>query len=361
MISLYFHFPFCSHRCPYCHFLVLSNKRGHKEKFLSALLKEWELRLSLIEGRKILSIYFGGGTPTLFVEGIQAILTRLRPSCEITVEANPEDITLDLVGCLKDIGVNRISIGVQSFNNALLRYLGRTHDSKGARQAVLSAWSAGIQNISIDLMYDIPYQTCKIWEESIVQACALPITHLSLYNLVFEPHTVFYNRRKALVSTLPTQEMSVKMIHFACIYCEKMGLHRYEISSFGEPSIHNSGYWNGREFLGFGPSAFSYMGGKRFCNTSDFNTYLLMLEKGNVPIDFEEQLDPLASLHERLIIGLRLMKGVEIDSFPPVTKEILVELEREGLLIYDKPHLFLSEKGCLFYDSIAERLVLLSE
>jgi len=338
--------------------LVLPNDQNLKKRFLPALMREWELQLPLIENQEIVSLYFGGGTPTLFMEGIEAILEKCHPDCEITVETNPEDVTPELMSRLKGLGVNRVSIGVQSLDDALLKHLGRTHTANEAMQAVITTREAGIENITIDLMYDIPYQTLRCWKETVEHACTLPITHLSLYNLVFEPHTVFHKKREALGPSLPSSEMSVEMLNFACHYFEKMGLKRYEISAFGRPSIHNSGYWTGREFLGFGPSAFSYMEGKRFRNTCHLKKYCAMVEEGKVPVDFEEKLEILASLHERLAIGLRLVEGIEMEDLPSSTEKIVKEIEEEGFLIYEKPRLTLTEKGRLFYDTVAEKIIL---
>lgn len=358
-ISLYFHFPFCSRKCPYCHFFVLPNKSTDKANFLPSLLKEWELRLPLIHNRTIASLYFGGGTPTLLIEGIAAILERCHPDCEITVETNPEDVTPALMSELYRLGVNRISIGVQSLNNTLLKHLGRTHTASAACAAVEITRNAGIENITIDLMYELPYQTLESWKETVTRACALPITHLSLYNLTFEPHTVFHKKQGALSPHLPSPEESADMLAFACNSFEAAGLKRYEISAFGRPSIHNSGYWTGRDFLGFGPSAFSYLEGKRFRNIPHLNKYRKRIEEGHPPVDFEEKLSPLASLHERLAIGLRLMEGMTIDTLPLSTEKILIELEQEGLITYQRPHLALTPQGCLFYDTVAEKLILI--
>lgn len=360
-LSLYFHFPFCQRKCPYCHFFVLPNQDNFKQKLLPALIKEWELRLPLIKQRDTISLYFGGGTPTLFIEGIEAILSRYHPQCEITIEANPEDVTPSLMSQMKTLGVNRVSLGVQSLDNTLLKHLGRTHTAAEAMQAVYTTREAGIENITIDLMYEIPHQTLSSWKETVKRACSLPITHLSLYNLTFEPHTVFYKKKESLQPHLPNDEESTQMLEFACKQFEKAGLKRYEISAFGLPSIHNSGYWTGREFLGLGPSAFSYMNGKRFQNVSALHPYIKKIDQGLFPIDFEEELPPLESLHERLAIGLRLMEGITFKNLPLSTRELLLKIEQEGFLTYTPPHIALTEKGRLFYDSVAENLILLPE
>ncbi|MDN3508463.1 MAG: radical SAM family heme chaperone HemW [Candidatus Neptunochlamydia sp.] len=358
--SLYFHFPFCTRKCPYCHFYVIPNK--NHEPFLQALLKEWEMRLLQIENKEILSLYFGGGTPTLFIEGIEAILKRISAP-EITVETNPEDVTPQLMEKLYDLSVNRVSIGVQSFNNSLLKHLRRSHTAQKAIDAVEITRNAGIENITIDLMYELPYQTLETWEETVDKACSLPITHLSLYNLTFEPHTVFKKKENELRPHLPDEETAAGMLNSAITRFEKAGLKRYEISAFArndQISVHNSGYWTGRPFLGYGPSAFSYWEGKRFQNFSHMNKYNKRLAEGTFPIDFEEKLSPLPSLHEKIAIGLRLTKGLSLPNIPLSTQKLLRELDQEGWLTYDTPHVKLTEKGTLFYDKVAEQIILLS-
>ncbi len=356
-ISLYFHFPFCTRKCPYCHFYVIPNR--DQDAFIEALLKEWELRLPQIEGKEIVSLYFGGGTPTLSVEGIKRILQKTAAP-EITVETNPEDVTPELMKTLHDLGVNRVSIGVQSLNNTLLKHLGRTHTAQKAVDAVNITHAAGIKNITIDLMYEIPYQTIEMWKETVDAAVELPITHLSLYNLTIEPHTAFKKREEDLRPHLPDEETATEMLQYACERFEEKKLHRYEISAFardGKVSIHNSGYWTGREFLGYGPSAFSYYGGKRFQNICHLNRYIKMLEQGKFPVDFEEELPFPASLHEKIAIGLRLTEGIPLSSIPLDTQTLLTDLDREGWIVYRADHATLTDQGRLFYDTVAEKII----
>lgn len=358
MTSLYFHFPFCTRKCPYCHFYVIPN-RDHGP-FLAALMKEWKMRLPDIEGKEIASIYFGGGTPSLCPEGIEMILSEIKAP-EITVETNPEDVTPELIKRLADLGVNRLSIGVQSLNNPLLKHLGRTHTAQKAIDALYLARQGGIENIAIDLMYELPYQTVETWTKTVDEACKLPITHLSLYNLTFEPHTVFMKKEKELRPHLPSEEEATQMLSYACQKFEEVGLRRYEISAFargGKHSIHNTGYWTGRPFLGYGPSAFSFWEGKRFRNICHLNQYIKTLKEEKFPIDFEEKLSPLRSLHEQLAIGLRLRDGINLPSIPPSTLALLESLQDEGWLTLTQGHAKLTDNGLLFYDTVAEKIIL---
>jgi oxygen-independent coproporphyrinogen-3 oxidase len=357
-LSLYFHFPFCRRKCPYCHFYVIPN-RNHAP-FLKALKKEWDMRLVQIEGKEMISVYFGGGTPSLCPEGIEMILKEVKGS-EITVETNPEEVTPELIKRLVDLGVNRLSIGVQSLNNILLKHLGRTHTAQKAIDAVYIAKEAGIDNITIDLMYELPYQTGTTWKETVDKASSLPITHLSLYNLTFEPHTIFMKKEKELRPHLPSDEEGTKMLLYACQKFEEVGLKRYEISAFareGKQAIHNTGYWTGRPFIGYGPSAFSFWEGKRFRNICHLNKYINHLEKGVFPVDFEEKLSPIQSLHEQIAIGLRLCSGIFLPNIPPYTLALLESLQGEGWLTYANGHAKLTEQGFLFYDTVAEKVII---
>ena len=366
--SLYFHFPFCTKKCPYCHFFVLPDQEDLKASFLKGILKEWELRFPYFQNKEMVSLYFGGGTPTLFPEGIKEILERakslhLSPNIEITVEANPEEVTLPLMRSLKEWGVNRISMGVQSFDEATLRILGRNHSAKKAISAIETIAEAGIENISIDLMYELPSQTVESWKETVKQTATLPITHLSLYNLTFEPNTLYYKKRKQLLPTLPKDESSLEMLTFATDFFESIGLKRYEISAFAKEekvSIHNTGYWIGRPFLGFGPSAFSFIEGSRFRNHLHLKRYCEDLSIGKLPIDFEEKLPYPANVHELLAIRLRLFEGIDLKNFemPSECHHIIRELEKEGFLIQKGDRIALTRQGHLFYDTVAEKIIL---
>lgn len=367
VVSLYFHIPFCTRKCDYCHFYVLPDKEPFKVALMEGLKIEFENQKSLIKSRSIRSIYFGGGTPLLLgpsrIEEILSWISHIEPDAEITLEANPEAITYELIQAYKKAGINRLSIGVQTFFNPLLKTLGRLHSADKAEQAILDAHLAGIENISIDLMYDLPGQTMEIWEETLHKVQDLPVSHLSLYNLTFEPHTVFFKNQALLKPKLPSEEVSLEMYLRAQIALEKIDLLQYEISAFAKDnkiSIHNSGYWTNREFLGLGPSAFSFFAGKRFQNIANLNIYVKQLKAGQSPIAYEEALDPQALLRERFTLQLRLLSGVHLQAFESLdndSKECLLKLEKEGLIKIDKATVTLTQKGILFYDWIASELI----
>lgn len=361
-ISLYFHIPFCTRKCPYCHFYVAPDKEPLKELLLESLALEWDLHKDKLHGKKIISIYFGGGTPALFgPRPIKTILSwiDIPQNCEITLEANPEEMTLELMQAYKECGINRVSIGVQSLDDQLLKVLGRRHSSKKALESIQAVYEAGISDISIDLMYEIPHQTLSVWQQTLRQLDDLPITHLSLYNLTIEPHTAFFKQQKKLLPYLPSSEACLDMLNAATAYLEKIGLKRYEISAFakgGKESCHNTGYWQGRPFLGFGPSAFSYWNGCRFRNIANLNKYAEKLKNNLLPIDFEETLSETARSKELLAIALRRLEGVSLKQHP-ILMQVSDELLKQGWITLENERAKLTPSGLLFYDSVAEVIV----
>lgn len=367
MISLYFHIPFCSKKCPYCHFYVIPNNPSHHQILEEGLFLEWDLQKKHLEGKTVASIYFGGGTPSLFApHGIEKILKKIKdsdllfaPSCEITIEVNPEDGKESLFTSLLEIGINRLSLGIQSLDDRSLETLERVHSAKKAKSAIFAAANAGFKNISIDLMYDLPDQTEASWNYTLSQLPSLPIQHLSLYNLTIEPHTSFFKRRKTL--SFPGQETSLQFLSSAVNTMEKMGLQRYEISAFaakGFESCHNLGYWTGRPFLGFGPSACSFWEGERFRNVANLQRYTRALKQGNSPIDYRETLPYPQNLKELFAVRLRLLEGVELNTkFPQEMLDSIQRLIEENFLVQNGSHIRLTEKGILFHDTVASEII----
>ena len=364
-ISLYFHIPFCTKKCPYCHFFVIPHKTSLEECLIAGFKRETQWRKAAIEAREILTVYFGGGTPSLLApETIGELIAMVGGSPkETTLEVNPETVTLQRMIEYRNVGVNRVSIGVQSLADEELLVLGRGHAGSKAAHAVHIAKEAGFDNITIDLMFELPNQTLASWERTLAQAVELPITHLSLYNLTFEPHTSFYKRQKELLPLVPNDDTKTAMLQLAVAMLESAGLKRYEISAFakeGFTSLHNTGYWKARPFLGFGPSAFSYFEGKRFRNACSLQAWSEALSTGSSPVDFEEQLSADAAFNELLAVELRLLCGVDLStraSPPSQTQHAISRLIAEGLLLQEATTLRLSEKGLLFYDDVASSLI----
>lgn len=371
--SLYFHVPFCSRKCDYCHFYVVPNQERHQDTYMEGLAIEWRKRLPLITGKRLATVYFGGGTPSLLgPEKIGKIISWIAEKfplegIEITLEANPENITREQMEAYRNVGINRVSIGVQSFDDRLLLRLGRTHDAQTAINAVNNTYQAGITNISIDLMYELPSQSITSWHRTLSQAALLPITHLSLYNLTIEPQTVFYKYRKDITAQLPDEDVSLKMYEMAIDLLEESGLWQYEISAFardGQISQHNIGYWTARPFIGLGPSAFSYWKGGRFQNVGNLNKYSSALKEDTFPVDFVEQLQEEAQKCELLAIYLRLRSGICLEKFQEeygavneTTLGNIKKLTELGLLEKNDSQLALSKKGVLFYDTVAAEII----
>lgn len=368
--SLYFHIPFCTKKCHYCHFFVLPNQPDLHERFVQALKKEWFLRSPKTEGLDLESIYFGGGTPALLHPGKFQEILRLLPlhnEIEISLEANPENLSLEHLRHLRSIGINRLSIGAQTFDDELLKLLGRTHDAKKTILGIENAFKAGFENISIDLMYDLPRQTAKSWQKTLKIGGSLPIQHVSLYNLTIEPHTPFFKRKKTLEPDLPSAELSLAMYQEANGYLEEKGFKAYEISAFAKPgyqSHHNTGYWTARPFFGLGPSAYSFWNNIRFRNISHFNQYTLALDDSRFPVDLIDELPKESRQRELFAVEIRLKRGIHLPSFEdthgPLSHELLQSVEilkQSGWIKSAENTLFLTPEGVLFYDSVATELI----
>jgi len=368
-ISLYFHVPFCLKKCPYCHFCSFTPKDYHVQSFMEALFLELKQKEKLLKNRSVVSIYFGGGTPTFLSENNLKLILNwisssldISSSCEITIETNP-GISKEKILHLKEIGFNRVSVGVESFNDKELKILGRTHTKKDIF-TTLDHLHKHFDNISIDLLYDIPHQTKASFAKTLQEVQSFFINHISLYNLTFEPKTPYFRDKEKLLLFVPNNTLSLEMLNLAILKLKEMGFKRYEISAFakeGKISHHNTGYWIGREFLGFGPSAFSYLNQTRFQNSANFQNYIQSLNNGKSPICFEEKLDYPDNIHELLAINLRMLKGIDIKqkkwNLPKNTLQILSQLEKENFLTTKNGHIQLTKKGLLFYDEVAEIII----
>ena len=366
-ISLYFHLPFCHKKCPYCHFFVLPNKKIFHEKLIDALKLEWDKKLHLLKDKRLTSVYFGGGTPFLFPY-IDKLLKMIKPpkGIEITLECNPEDIdekAIDRLKKLHKLGVNRVSLGVQSLIDEELVTLGRNHSAQDAIDAIYRVKASGISNITLDLMYEIPHQTPESFSSTLKKVEPLPITHVSLYNLTIEERTHYHKIKDQILPHIPKEKVGLEMLNMAIDSLEKYGLKRYEISAFAKAnkkSVHNLGYWQGRDFLGYGPAAFSYFDEKRFRNTANLNKYAKELEKHKESIDFTEKLPYPENIHELIAVNLRVLEGVDLKKFYPLpesTKEKIDNLLKDQLIEKDGSRIFLTQKGTLFYDLVGEEFV----
>lgn len=365
MVGLYIHVPLCVQKCDYCHFYVIPEKQEYKDLLVESLKIEWQKYNNL---KDIRSIYFGGGTPFLLGPKFIADILKDIPydsDAEITIEANPESIDLKTIREYVSLGINRISIGIQSFSDKQLLSLSRKHNAAQAYDSVMTSFSGGFNNISIDLMYDIPGQTLHSWNKTLNKALELPITHVSIYNLVIEPHTVFFKYRDKIKKLLPDENTSLKM--FTAMQEVLSDFQQYEISAFckrGYHSRHNTGYWTGQNFIGLGPSAFSYWDGRRFRNKANLHYYGKCLREGKSPVDFEETLPPEKHIKEMLAVQLRLLEGVNLEKFQEqhgkianATLRKIEDLIEQNLLQKYGDSVKLTKQGILFYDTIATEII----
>jgi oxygen-independent coproporphyrinogen-3 oxidase len=319
---LYIHVPFCLSKCPYCGFYSAADL-FLIEAYLAALRREMAVYKKWTEPFD--TIYVGGGTPSVLAPRQIANLAASARSAfhfsedvEITIETNPADITVDLLQAISMTGVNRISIGVQSFSDDILTFLGRRDRADQARNAVKTVRKSGIENISIDLIYGIPGQQMKVWEETLYQAVALQPEHLSCYQLTVERGTPFAKSVSSGAISLPDEEKQAEFFFRTAAILEKHGYLQYEVSNFaipGKESRHNQKYWDHTPYLGLGPSAHTFTGSGRRWNRADTSSYINDLTAGRLPVEEEETLDREKLRMETLFLGFRTRRGICLDEY----------------------------------------------
>jgi oxygen-independent coproporphyrinogen-3 oxidase len=367
LAGIYIHIPFCKQACHYCNFHFVTSLR-HKNELVAALLKETELQQNYFGKEPVETIYFGGGTPSLLqiedlrwqVEKIRSVFT-IAPGAEITLEANPDDIDEEKLIGWRKTGINRLSIGVQSFFEEDLQWMNRAHD---ASQAIGSLQSAVRQfdNITIDLIYGTPLLTNAKWKYNVDTAIQLGIPHLSCYALTVEPKTPL----QKMISLGKMQDVNPdkqsEQFLLLMQWLEEGGYGHYEISNFARPgfrSRHNSSYWQGKKYLGLGPSAHSFNGNSRQWNVSNNTLYIESIKKDAVPFE-KEELTATQKINEYIMTSLRTMEGLDLDK---VDKEVSAKLINhtkkyieQGLLEQKNNSLVLTKNGKLLADGIAAHL-----
>lgn len=347
-LGLYIHVPFCRSKCEYCDFYSLGGGLNNEsmELYLQAVLahiRETSLRVT---GYVVDTVYFGGGTPTFFgADGLVRILAeidrrfQLEPNAEITLEANPDTITAEGMAKLRRAGFNRISIGVQTDDDAKLKALGRPHTYKQAQAAVSLARRAGFQNVSIDLMFGLPSQTREQWMSTLRNVLELRPEHISCYGLKVEPGTPLYEYREG--ANLPDDDTQADMYFYAVETLEEMGYEQYEISNFAKPGLacrHNLKYWMGEPYIGFGPAAASDFGGKRFTAEANLDRYITGILEQRTILSECETIPSRERAGEYLMLRLRTAYGIEENEykqrfllpFEPL-EELLAMYEKRGL------------------------------
>ena len=373
MSGIYIHIPYCKTKCNYCDFYSITNK-STEQKFVQALLKEIELKKPFFKQDKTVeTIYFGGGTPSFILpENIEKILVALHHNFaidlepEITLEANPDDLTLEKLQNYKSMGFNRISMGVQSLLPEQLRFMQRRHSVEQARQAVKDVFAAGFSNMSIDLIYGLPHMQLSDWEKSLKEALSWETNHLSAYHLTVEENTPLYRLVKSNQVKTIDDELSYRQFEMLMDISSEYGFEQYEISNFARNkaySRHNTSYWQDIEYLGLGPSAHSYNGLQRCANVANIRRYINNI-KTNSPFYECEKLSELDKFNDQIITQLRTMKGIDktILNNAPIQQKNLNKLVNKyintGFLEENSSHVKLSRKGIHLADSIMADLIL---
>ena len=369
--SAYVHIPFCTQICYYCDFSKVFIKNQPVDSYLEHMLEEFRS----YDIQKLSTLYIGGGTPTaLSAPQLEVLLDGLTKNLdlsvleELTIEANPGDLDADKIAVLKNSAVNRVSLGVQTFDDKMLKKIGRSHLEKDIYENIDRLKLAGFDNISIDLIYALPGQTMEQVKENVAKAIGLDIPHMSLYSLILENHTVFMNRMRRGKLPLPKEELEAEMFEYIISELERAGFEHYEISNFSKPdfeSRHNLMYWDNAEYYGIGAGASGYVNGVRYKNHGPIRHYLSAVEEGNARIT-EEHLSQKEQMEEEMFLGLRKKSGVSMArfeekfgrSFDGLYGEIVKDLVQQGLMQIDGDRVRMTKRGIFLGDTVAERFIL---
>ncbi|OGQ00510.1 MAG: hypothetical protein A2026_09000 [Deltaproteobacteria bacterium RBG_19FT_COMBO_46_12] len=373
MPGLYIHIPFCLSKCPYCDFYSLTSVSAVPD-FLDALFKEMKMYHNRFNPFD--TVYIGGGTPSLLgPQQLTNILISVKENFdlisnseitpEITIETNPADLNPSFLESIREIGINRINIGVQSFNQKVLDFLGRRHSVKHAISAIEDSRKAGFQNIGLDLIYGVPAQDIDLWLDTLKQAVAFSPEHISCYQLTLEAKTPLEIRYRAGEFLIPGEELQYEIFMKTSEFLKEAGYLHYEVSNFARgkeyASRHNQKYWDHSPYLGLGPSAHSFQDNQRWWNHRSLNQYLAALNTGNLPVQETETLTKEQLRLEALYLGLRTKKGVFLQDFKnryhydlvSEKKKILAKLEKEGFISFQDGYLYPTQTGLAVADSLS--------
>ena len=369
--SAYVHIPFCTQICYYCDFSKVFIKNQPVDSYLEHLLQEFHS----YDIQKLRTLYIGGGTPTaLSAPQLEVLLDGLTKNLdlsvleELTIEANPGDLDEDKIAVLKNSAVNRVSLGVQTFDDKMLKKIGRSHLENDIYENIDRLKLAGFDNISIDLIYALPGQTMEQVKDNVAKAITLDIPHMSLYSLILENHTVFMNRMRRGKLPLPKEEVEAEMFEYIIAELERAGFEHYEISNFsksGFESRHNLMYWDNAEYYGIGAGASGYVNGVRYKNHGPIRHYLNAVEAGNARIN-EEHLSLREQMEEEMFLGLRKKSGVSMTrfeekfgtSFQELYGQVVRDLCQQRLLQVEGQQIRMTKKGLFLGDTVAERFIL---
>ena len=374
--GIYIHIPFCHQICNYCDFNKVFFKNQPVDEYIESLGEEMRLWTRDHDFSNIETIFLGGGTPTsLSPEQLNRLLELIRMYIpiehvtEFTSEANPDELTKEKLKVLYNGGVNRLSLGVQAFQDELLKKLGRTHSNEHVFKTIEDAKNTGFENISVDLMYGLPGQTMQQWKKTLDIAFSLQLPHFSAYSLIVEPKTIFYNLMAKRKLRLPGEDLEAEMYDVLMQQMEQHGLHQYEISNFskdGYSSIHNRIYWDNDEYVGFGAGAHGYINGIRYSNHGPLKKYMVAISNGEKPINETHTETKQERIEEELFLGLRKIAGVSkkhfIEKFNCTIESIyekqLKELVHKGFIAIDDDYIKLTRNGRFVGNEVFEEFLL---
>ena len=374
-VSAYIHIPFCEHICYYCDFNKVFLKGQPVDEYIQGLLKEIRLTTEKYPCQVVETLYVGGGTPTslsasqldVLLKGLRELLPFVEGN-EFTVEANPGDLTAEKLDVMKAHGVNRLSMGVQSFDDKLLKKIGRKHSAQDVYDTMKIVEKSGLDNVSIDLIYALPGQTLENFEDTLDKAIALGLPHYSMYSLILENKTIFNNWARQGRLNLPTEDIEGDMFDLAAEKMDKAGIFKYEISNFSKPgfeSKHNLVYWDNQHYYGFGAGASGYLGTERYRNHGPIQHYLQPLREDRLPIIETEELSRKQIIEEEMFLGLRKIEGVSLASFEnkfeqpleTIYASVLPKLKEEGLIKEEQGFIRLTDKGLILGNEVFQEFI----
>jgi oxygen-independent coproporphyrinogen-3 oxidase len=378
--ALYIHFPFCIQKCLYCDFNSLAGASVNHKEYTDALISEMEFRSKVLpDTSSSSSLYLGGGTPSLLEPQLAETLIdsarqlfSLSPDAEVTLEANPGTVTIEKLKAFHASGFNRLSLGIQSFSDPMLKRLGRIHTASEAVIALSMARESGFDNIGIDLIHSLPGQTSEMWIEELDRALSLRPEHISAYGLTIEPGTPFYSMEQKGEISIPDDETAARMFELTSDILTSGGYEQYEISNFALPgfrSRHNQVYWKREDYLGFGAGAHSFLSrppyGNRWKNISSPERYMQCLATGSLPLEEVSGVSMNEAMTEWIFLGLRMLDGIDTDSFQQefgtsigeVYLKELTELQKAGLLEWKGARLRLIRNGLILSNQVFMKFV----
>lgn len=374
--SAYIHIPFCEHICYYCDFNKVFLEGQPVDEYIQSLLTEIRLTLEKHPTKVSETIYIGGGTPTsLTAKQLDVLLTGIHrylpthTTKEFTVEANPGDLTAEKLDVFKAHGINRLSMGVQTFDDRLLKKIGRKHSVQDVYDTIKLLEKKQFDNVSIDLIYALPGQTLESFRDTLTKALAFDLPHYSMYSLILENKTMFMNWVRQGRLELPTQEAETQMFEEAIIAMAQSGHHQYEISNFakkGKESMHNLVYWDNEHYFGFGAGASGYLDQKRYKNYGPIQHYMKPLKEQRLPIFETEEISRANQIEEEMFLGLRKIEGVSLRRFEEkfnkklttVYQSVIAELQQQQLAVLEEDYFRLTPKGLFIGNDVFEKFLL---